>query len=73
MQALQAADKAFSEKMEEFGKSDVNGDFSDANDKLEKMAKAYQKENGVTYAKAYTAVTKTDDGKALIKEIYKKD
>lgn len=73
MEALMAADKAFSDKMEEFGKSDVNGDFSDANDKLEKMAKAHQESNGGTYATAYASVTKTDAGKALIKEIYKKD
>jgi hypothetical protein len=72
MEALQAADKAFEDKMQEFGKSDVNGDFADANDKLDALAKSYQAENEVTYAKAYAAVTKTDAGKALIKEIYKK-
>ncbi len=73
MEALKAADKAFADTMEEVGKSDANGDFTDPGEKLEKMAKDYQKENSVTYAKAYTAVTKTDEGKELIKAIYKKD
>lgn len=72
MEALQAADKAFADKMEEFGKSDINGDFEDAGEKLNTIAKAYEKEHKVTFAKAYAAVTKTDEGKALIKEIYKK-
>ena len=72
MEALQAADKAFADKMEEFGKSDVNGEFEDAGEKLDALAKAYEKEHKVTFAKAYAAVTKTDEGKALIKEIYKK-
>ena len=72
MEALKAADAAFEQKMEEFGKSDVNGDFDDAEAKLEAMAKSYASDKKVTYAKAYAAVIKTDDGKALIKEVYKK-
>ena len=72
MEALMAADKAFEQKMEEFGKSDVNGDFDSADEKLEAMAKAYASDKKVSYAKAYAAVIKTDDGKALVKEVYKK-
>lgn len=72
MEALQAADKAFADKMEEFGKSDANGDFESADDKLNALAKAYEAEHKVTFAKAYAAVIKTDEGKSLIKEIYKK-
>ena len=72
MEALTAADKAFEQKMEEFGKSDVNGDFDSADEKLEALAKAYASDKKVSYAKAYAAVIKTDDGKALVKEVYKK-
>ena len=72
MEALMAADKAFEQKMKEFGKSDVNGDFDSADEKLEAMAKAYASDKKVSYAKAYAAVIKTDDGKALVKEVYKK-
>ena len=72
MEALMAADKAFEQKMEEFGKSDVNGDFDSADAKLDAMAKAYASEKKISYAKAYADVIKTDDGKALVKEVYKK-
>jgi len=72
MEALKAADAAFEQKMTELGKSDVSGDFDDADAKLDAMAKAYASDKQVSYAKAYAAVIKTDDGKALIKEVYKK-
>lgn len=72
MEALMAADKAFEDKMEEFGKAEINGDMADAEDKMDSLVKSYQKEHSVSYAKAYAAVTKTDEGKALVKEIYKK-
>ncbi len=72
MEALMAADKAFEQKMEEFGKSDVNGDFDSPDAKLDAMAKAYASEQKVSYAKAYADVIKTDGGKALVKEVYKK-
>src|SRR6056297_2536758 len=41
MEALHAADKAFADKMEEFGKSDVDGEFATANDKMESLVKAH--------------------------------
>ena len=74
MQALAAADKAFADKMEEFGKSDVDGEFTSASDKVEHMVKSYMDENGLTkkdYAKAYAAVAKTEEGKSLIAKAYK--
>lgn len=74
MEALAAADKAFADKMEEFGKADVDGDFSSASDKIEHMVKSHMEEHGLTkkdYAKAYAAVAKTEEGKTLIAKAYK--
>ena len=74
MQALKAADKAFEEAMKEFGKSDVDGEFATAADKLDALVKSYMDENHIKkseYAKAYAAVAKTDEGKALINKSYK--
>ena len=76
IEALIAADKAFSDKMEEFGKSDVDGEFSSASDKVEHMVKSHMEEYGLTkkdYAKAYAAVAKTEEGKSLIAKAYKGD
>lgn len=73
MEALKAADAAFAETMEEFGKKDVDGDLGDAQAKMDKLVKNYQRENNVTEAQAYAAVAKTADGKMLINDIYKKD
>lgn len=76
IEALIAADKAFSDKMEEFGKSDVDGEFSSASDKVEHMVKSHMEEHGLTkkdYAKAYAAVAKTEEGKSLIAKAYKGD
>ena len=74
MEALAAADKAFADKMEEFGKADVDGEFSSASDKVEHMVKSYMEEHALTkkdYAKAYAAVAKTEEGKSLIAKAYK--
>jgi len=76
MEALKAADKAFADKMEEFGKSDADGDFSSSADKLDALVKSYMDEHKLKkseYAKAYAAVAKTDEGKALITKSYKGD
>ena len=70
LKQLAAIDSLFEEKMEEVGKSGKEGDMLDPEDKLEELAKAYAKEHKVSYAKAYTAVVKTDEGKALVKETY---
>lgn len=74
IEALAAADKAFADKMEEFGKSDVDGEFSSASDKVEHLVKSHMEENGLTqkdYAKAYAAVAKTEEGRNLIAKAYK--
>lgn len=74
MAALLAADKAFAAAMQEFGKSDVDGEFATAADKLDALVKSYMDENQLKkseYAKAYAAVAKTDEGKALINKSYK--
>ena len=74
MAALVAADKAFEAAMQEFGKSDVDGEFATAADKLDALVKRYMDENNMKkseYAKAYAAVAKTEDGKSLINKSYK--
>jgi len=74
MAALKAADKLFEGTMTEFGKSDVDGEFTSANDKMDALTKAYMEEHGMKksqYAVAYAAVAKTDEGKALINKSYK--
>ena len=72
--ALKAADKLFEASMTEFGKSDVDGEFTSANDKIEALVKSHMEEHGMKksqYAQAYAAVAKTDEGKALISKSYK--
>jgi hypothetical protein len=74
MEALKAADATFAESMEEVGKSDAAGEFATAADKMESLVKSYMDENKMKkgeYAKAYAAVAKTDEGKALINKSYK--
>ena len=74
MAALKAADKLFEGTMTEFGKSDVDGEFTSANDKMDALTKTYMEEHGMKksqYAIAYAAVAKTDEGKALISKSYK--
>ena len=74
MEALKAADAAFEAAMQEFGKSDVDGEFATSADKLDALVKSYMDENQLKkseYAKAYAAVAKTDMGKTLINKSYK--
>jgi len=74
MAALAAADKAFEAAMQEFGKSGVDGEFDSAADKLDALVKNYMETNKFKkseYAKAYAAVAKTEEGKALINKSYK--
>jgi hypothetical protein len=69
--ALEAADKAFADKMEEFGKSSNTGEFASPKDALDAMVASYKSDKGVDFHKAYAEVAKTDAGKALINKIYK--
>ncbi len=74
MGVLKAADKAFGTSMEEVGKADVDGEFTSASDKLDALVKSYMDDNEMKksdYAKAYTAVARTETGKALITKSYK--
>lgn len=74
LQNLKAADKAFSDKMEEFGKTDRTGTFASAKDEMDALVKAYMEEHNLKksdQAKAYNAVAKTEKGKALIIKSYK--
>ena len=74
MEALKAADAAFEAAMQEFGKSDVDGEFATSADKLDALVKSYMDDNQLKkseYAKAYASVAKTDEGKALINKSYK--
>ena len=74
MEALKAADAAFDAAMQEFGKSDVDGEFATSADKLDALVKSYMDENKLKkseFAKAYAIVAKTDAGKALINKSYK--
>ena len=74
MEALKAADAAFEAAMQEFGKSDVDGEFATSADKLDALVKSYMDENQLKkseFAKAYAAVAKTEEGKALITKSYK--
>lgn len=72
LELLTAADKLFSINFDEIGKADVDGAMMDPQDKLEKMAKKYAEEKGMTFEKAYAEYLKTDEGKALYKETRKK-
>ena len=69
--ALQAADKAFEDKMQELGKSATDGEFTTPKEKLDHMVKAYATEHKVDTYKAYAEVAKTAEGKALINKSYK--
>ena len=74
MAILRAADKLFEETMTEVGKSDADGEFASANDKMDALVKNYMEEHQMKksqYAVAYAAVAKTDEGKALIAKSYK--
>ena len=74
MVMLKAADAALEASMQEFGKSDVDGEFATSADKLDALVKSYMDENQLKkseFAKAYAAVAKTDEGKALITKSYK--
>ena len=74
MEALKAADATFAESMEEVGKSAAETEFATAKDKLEALVKSHMDENNMKksdYAKAYAAIAKTDEGKALINKSYK--
>ena len=74
VEALKAADAALGASMKEIGESSVEADMASPSDKLDSMVKSYMDENDLRksqYALGYAAVAKTDEGKALIKQLYK--
>ena len=74
VEALKAADAAMGASMSEIGEASVEADMASSSDKLDALVKSYMDENSLPksdYAKAYAAVAKTDEGKALINKLYK--
>ena len=74
MESLKSCDAALGAAMQEFGKSDVDGEFATSADKLDALVKSYMDDNQLKkseFAKAYAAVAKTDEGKSLINKSYK--
>lgn len=72
LEALKAADAAFEAVMLEKGDSaTTDGDMTDPSEVLNKMAKDYAAEKGISFYKAYDEVKKTDAGLALYKKILK--
>jgi len=74
VEALKAADAAMGASMSEIGEASVEADMLSSSDKLDALVKSYMDENNLAkkdHAKAYAAVAKTDEGKALINKLYK--
>jgi hypothetical protein len=74
VEALKAADAAMGASMSEIGEASVEADMASSSDKLDALVKSYMDENNLAkkdHAKAYAAVAKTDEGKALINKLYK--
>ena len=57
---------------DEVGKTDAKNDLKTPSEKFEDMVKAKQAETGDSYHKAYATISKTAEGRALLKEINKK-
>ena len=74
VEALKSADAALGASMSEIGEASVEADMLSSSDKLDALVKSYMDENNLAkkdHAKAYAAVAKTDEGKALITKLYK--
>ena len=74
VEALKACDASLGASMQEFGKSDVDGEFATSADRLDALVKSHMSENNMKkseFAKAYATIAKTDEGKALITKSYK--
>jgi hypothetical protein len=70
---LRSADAAFAGIYEEVGKTDAANDLKSPTEKLNDIVKAYQDEKKEKdFHKAYAAVIKTAQGRALVLETYKK-
>jgi hypothetical protein len=71
MESLKAADQAMAKAYGEEGTSPAADDKSDPETSLNKMVDEYAKANEMSFYKAYAAVVKTAEGKALLKQIDK--
>ena len=74
VEALKSADAALGASMSEIGEASVEAEMLSSSDKLDALVKSYMDENNLAkkdHAKAYAAVAKTDEGKALINKLYK--
>jgi len=69
---LKSADAAFAGLFQEVGKTDSETGLMTADQKLQAMVKARQEDKKEDFYKAYAAVTKTAEGKALLLQTYKK-
>jgi len=70
---LRAADAAFAGIYQEVGKTDAENDLKTPTEKLNDMVKNYQEDKKEKdFHKAYAAVIKTAQGRALVLETYKK-
>jgi hypothetical protein len=70
---LLAADALFGQMFEEVGKTDAANDLKAPAEKLNDLVKAYQEEKKEKdFHKAYAAVIKTEQGRSLVLETYKK-
>jgi hypothetical protein len=70
---LMAADAAFAGIFQEVGKTDAVNDLKTPTEKLNDLVKGHQVEKGEKdFHKAYAAVIKTAQGRALVLETYKK-
>jgi hypothetical protein len=65
---LKAGNEAMAKMLKPLG-NDAGRSFSKAEDELDALAKAYAEKHSVTYAKAYDAVLKTEDGRKLYGQI----
>jgi len=70
LEILRAADAMFATMTEEVGKEGNKGDMLSPNEKLTNLVKAHQETHKVDYHKAYAAVAKSAEGKALVQAIY---
>ena len=69
---LKAADAAFAGVYQEVGKTDAANDLKTATEKLNDLVKGYQEDKQEKdFHKAYAAVIKTAQGRALVLETYK--
>lgn len=72
LEILRAADALFASLFDEVGKTDAKNDLKTPTEKFEDLVKAKQAETKDSYHKAYATVSKTAEGRALLKEINKK-